>query len=128
VFDLDMLSRDVRYWNITAAIIINLTIPVFWFLGTMKFYKEPIGERKVILEEFWKNQNTPIEETDEENDTEQYSLIGKLALAYGIFVGCMSLIPNPIEGRLVFLFCGFVLTLLGHLLYSKRKPRTTGTS
>lgn len=121
VFDLDMLSRDIRYWNISAAIIINLTIPVFWFLGTMKFYKESTGERKVELEEFWHNQNTPVKTTEEgSNDKQQYSLIGGLALAYGIFVACMCLIPNPIEGRLVFLICGLVLSFFGYMIYRNR--------
>lgn len=119
IFDLEMLSRDIRYWNITAIVLVNLTIPVFWFLITMKFYKEPIGERQTELEKFWENQNTPVQNKDEGNDEQQYSLIGGLALVYGAFVACMCLIPNPIEGRLVFLLCGLVLVFCGYLLFRK---------
>jgi hypothetical protein len=116
---MEMLSRDVRYWNITAAIVVNLTIPVLWFLGTMKFYKEPIGESKAELETFWHNQRTPVERTNTESDKPQYSLIGRLALAYGIFVALMCFIPNPIEGRLIFLLAGSSLICLGCLLYKR---------
>ena len=119
VFNMEMLSRDIRYWNITAAIVVNLTIPVLWFLGTMKFYREPVGERNIELETFWNNQSTPVEHTDEENDKEQYKLVGGLALAYGIFVFFMCLIPNPLEGRLIFLICGSILMFLGYFLYKR---------
>jgi len=75
----------------------------------------------VELEEFWNNQSTPVENKDEENDKQQYSLIGGLALSYGVFVACMCFIPNPVEGRLVFLLCGLVLIFFGYSLYSRRK-------
>ena len=122
VFGLDMLARDTRYWNISLAVIINITIPVLWFFGSMKFYKEPSDKRKTVLQEFWNNQQTPVEEIeDASSDIQQYKLIGGFALAYGIFVFCLSLIPNPIQGRIIFLICGFFLTLLGSALYLKSK-------
>ena len=117
VFDLDMLSRDIRYWNITAIVLVNLTIPVLWFVATIKFYKEPVGERQVELQTFWKNQSTPIENRDGGNDKQQYNLIGGLALAYGVFVFCLCFIPNPIQGRVVFALCGLILTIFGYVLY-----------
>lgn len=121
VFDLNMLSRDIRYSNISLIVIINLTIPVFWFLGTMKFYKEPVGERREILETFWHNQETPVVDTTEGNDAQQYRLVGWLALAYGVFIFCLSFIPNPIEGRIIFMFCGLALGLLGFVFCRKSK-------
>jgi hypothetical protein len=90
----------------------------------MKFYKDPVGERRTELKEFWENQNTPVKNTGKENDKDQYSLIGRLALVYGIFVACMCFIPNPIEGRFIFLLCGSMLIFLGYLLYRKGKSST----
>jgi len=128
VFGLDMLARDTRYWNISLAVIINITIPVLWFFGSMKFYKEPSDKRKIVLQEFWNNQQTPVEGIeDASSDTLQYKLIGGFALAYGIFVLCLSLIPNPVQGRIIFLICGFFLTLLGGVLYLKSKKHRLAT-
>jgi len=122
VFNLDMLSRDIRYWNISLIVIVNLTIPVLWFLGTMKFYKEPVNERKEVLELFWQNQVTPVMEAKEgSNDSQQYRLVGWLALAYGIFIFSLSFIPNPIEGRIIFMFCGLALGALGFIFCRKSR-------
>ena len=54
-------------------------------------------------------------------DSRQRELLGKLCLIYGGFIMLMALIPNPIEGRLCFLFCGGVVTITGWCLRAARK-------
>ena len=120
-FELDMLSRDIRYWNISFAVLINLTIPVLWFLGTMKFYKNPTGQRQVELDVFWKNQSVPVKNVSKDSDEQQYNLISKLVLAYGLFMVFMCFIPNPIEGRLMFFVFAVLLSSLGFLFFQKSK-------
>ena len=49
-------------------------------------------------------------------DTAQFRSIGMICYIYGSFICLLMLIPNPIQGRLSFLFCGGFVILVGKLL------------
>lgn len=125
VFNLDFMHRDVRYTNQSLAVVINILIPSIWFIFTTRFYREPAGERKAELALFWKNQATPVISIDNEetrkSDESQGKLVGGLAGIYGIFICLLSLIPNSIDGRFVFLACGMCLLTLGVFIYRSTK-------
>jgi hypothetical protein len=70
---------------------------------------------------FFTNLNTPVDFNREEgahnaNDDRQSRAIGWLCLAYGGFVLLLAAIPNPITGRLAFIGCGSLVTIIGWLL------------
>ena len=50
------------------------------------------------------------------SDRAQARLLGKLSLAYGGFITLLALIPNPLGGRLGFVFCGLVVIAVGMAL------------
>lgn len=56
--------------------------------------------------------NTPIDQ-----DAMQYRLVGIMCLVFGTFALLGILIPNPMYGRLCFLFIGGIIFSLGILLY-----------
>ena len=57
----------------------------------------------------------------DERDFQQRALLGKLCLVYGSCIMLMVLIPNPIQGRLCFLFCGGVVAVTGWCLRAVRE-------
>ena len=66
------------------------------------------------VEGFFKRMNTPVDfeqEVGGDNTASQARLIGIVASIYGSFVLLLTLIPNPLSGRLGILACA--ATLLG---------------
>jgi hypothetical protein len=51
-------------------------------------------------------------------------LLGALCLVYGVFILLLMLIPNRLNGRLAFLFCGGVVFTIGAILFAVSKRRT----
>lgn len=98
-----------------------------WFLLTRLFYHREKPEQRAAIEEFSRRLATPVDYAKEESaaatDDKQSWLIGWLCLPYGAVVCLMALIPNPLVGRLAFLFCGGVVMLIGWLLVKQsRRP------
>lgn len=102
-----------------------------WFLIARLFYKHESPAQKAAIEQFCHNLATPVvytkEETAAATDDKQSWLIGWLCLPYGAAVMLMAFIPNPLFGRLAFIFCGSVVMLIGGLLVkqARAKPVTS---
>ena len=50
-----------------------------------------------------------------------YRLIGWLSVFFGAFILLLVLIPNPLIGRMCFVFCGGTITIVGVVLLSVGK-------
>jgi hypothetical protein len=50
----------------------------------------------------------------------QAKIMGVLCLIYGGFITLLALIPNPLIGRIAFVFCGAVMFGVGWLLHRAR--------
>jgi Na+/proline symporter len=97
-----------------------------WFLFARLFYGHENVAQKAAIEKFCHNLATPVDFVKEEGvatDDKQSWLIGWLCLPYGAVVVFMAFIPNPLVGRLAFVFCGGVVVLIGWLLV--RQARRT---
>ncbi|MDA8975150.1 Na+:solute symporter [Akkermansiaceae bacterium] len=118
-------GREAKDIILIMAVSINLLVGSVFYLSTMFFYKEPKDEaRKVEIDTLFKNLDTPVvssEEESEKGDANQGASLGMLSLIYGGFVALLCLIPNPMTGRIAFLFCGGVLLLIGYLLRKDSK-------
>jgi Na+/proline symporter len=119
------------YANSNRFVMTNLIcVPLtsLFFLGTKLFYREAREAAYALqVEDFFKRMNTPVDfekEVGGDNSHAQARLIGIMASIYGGFVLLLTLIPNPIEGRLGILACASTLLSVGGglLLYSRRKP------
>lgn len=97
-----------------------------WFLFAKLFYQHESPAQKASIDAFCHNLATPVDYAKEEaaaTDDKQSWLIGWLCLPYGAVVALMALIPNPLTGRLAFVFCGGVVMLIGWLLVKQaRRP------
>jgi Na+/proline symporter len=90
-----------------------------WFFFTSLFYERSSMAYKASVEEFFVRLRQPMGTRDGEEVKENLTIelsIGRLCLIYGVFVILMASIPNPLSGRLAFVFCGGVMALTGWLL------------
>lgn len=125
-FDLAPLSAaDRSYWTVAAGLFINTAVGTAWFFGTMHWWpREKSAVRERILE-FHERTLRPVDFAAEEgagSDNLQARILGLLALCYGGFICLLALIPNPMIGRLCFLFCGGVVVVIGLILRRAARP------
>lgn len=107
-----------------ASVLSIVVIAGGWYLLTTLFYQTSSAASQERDAAFFERMNTPLidpEDTDEtaaldQRDAQQRALLGKLCLVYGGCIMLMALIPNPLEGRLCFLFCGGVVAVTGACL------------
>ena len=122
----ELTSNEETFYYYTASVLANIVIAGGWFLLSTRFYKHSSEKSQQRDAEFFQRMNTPLITTDgpvdpESIDARQRTLLGKLCLVYGGFIMLMALIPNSIEGRLCFLFCGGVVAVTGWCLRAVKK-------
>jgi Na+/proline symporter len=114
-------------WEQGIGVFTILGAGIAWFLFTKLFYRHEKPEQKDEIEKFCHNLATPVDYEKEESakptDDKQSYLIGWLCIPYGAFVCLLALIPNPMIGRLAFIFCGGVVSLIGFMLVRAARPR-----
>ncbi len=112
-------------WEQGIGVFTILAAGLAWFLFARLFYRHENSAQKAAIEQFCHNLATPVDFAREEGvatDDKQSWLIGWLCLPYGAVVMLMALIPNPLVGRLAFVFCGGVVVLIGWLLVRQSRP------
>jgi Na+/proline symporter len=123
--DGELNANELNFYFYTASVLANTVIAGGWYMFTSRFYNQSSIEAQQRDEAFFSRINAPFVDSDgpensDELDSRQRSLLGKLCLIYGGFIMLMTLIPNPIEGRLCFLFCGGVVAVTGWCLRAIR--------
>ena len=119
-----LTADEANYWAIGAGLFANVIVGTAWFLGTMAFWKHAPADERQRIETFHDRMLVPVDFEREEGANSDYAqarLLGNLSLAYGGFILLLALIPNPLSGRLGFVFCGGVVALVGYAL--KRASR-----
>ena len=116
---LDATSKE--YWTQGIQFFGNVLVGSAWFVGTTLFWNQTSPKYKADIETFFTRLNLPVDFDKEEgahnsNDARQQAVIGWLAVAYGIFVLLLVLIPNPLTGRLAFVGCGGLVLAIGAAL------------
>ena len=120
-FKSELTNGETNLYFYLASVLAIVTIAGGWYLVTTLFYSQTSEASKKRDAEFFERMNTPlddhVEPADEvaelERDSQQRLLLGALCLIYGGVIMLMALIPNDVEGRLCFLFCGGVVVLTG---------------
>jgi len=99
---------------------------IAWFFFTSLFYEQSSPDYKARVEEFFQRLKKPVEDLTEEQVKENHKIVGAIGMLceiFGAFVLLMVLVPNPLRGRLSFLFCGGVVFLTGHILRKVARRR-----
>ncbi|HKB56109.1 MAG TPA: hypothetical protein VKC51_00835 [Lacunisphaera sp.] len=110
-----------EYWRQGIQLLGNVALGTAWFLFSTLFWKASPAAHRAGVENFLARIDRPIDFAAEEgaanaNDARQSAAVGWLTLTYGSFVLLLALIPNPLTGRLSFLGCGGLVTIIGLVL------------
>jgi hypothetical protein len=102
-----------------TSLILNVVIGSLWFLGTSLFsrFNKPVFDKQVTI--FFERLNQPVisdPAATRAMDRTQLRTLGILGLPYGGFVLLLALIPNPLTGRLAFVFSGGAILLVSGIL------------
>jgi hypothetical protein len=121
---LDAASRE--YWIQGFQFFANVILASSWFIGTKLFWNRCSPAYRAQVGAFFTKMETPVDFDQEEgvgaaNDDRQSHAVGWLAVAYGIFVCVLALIPNLWVGRLAFLGCGGSVILIGVVLLAQSR-------
>lgn len=113
-----------------ASVFANIIVGTLWFLGTSFWWKRQPADYHARVEAFFKRMHTPIDFKSEHGksaDHTQLLIMGRLCFVYGVFVACLAFIPNPMVGRVCFLFVGAAAAGIGYGLRRAASRTAVGT-
>ena len=113
--------EELTQFTLFATVAAVVIACVAWFFFTSLFYESSPAAYKATVDEFFDRLRTPIEDLTDEQVKENHKVVGAigvLCVIFGSFVLLMMLVPNPVLGRLGFLFCGGIIFLTGQALRS----------
>ena len=119
----ELTRREASDMNLMLTLAAHIFITAGFFSLTSLFYKEEKDSHKSDRESFFEDLETPViaDEAQGEYDRQQQHKLGTIVMIMGAGVGLMSMIPNPLWGRLMFVGCALVILAIGYLL--KRSAR-----
>jgi SSS family solute:Na+ symporter len=111
-----------------VSLFANVTIPSLWFLFTTLFARYNKPDYTARETEFFARLNRPVVSNPRETrqmDRAQLKTLGVIGVPYGAFVVLLSLVPNPLSGRLCFVFAGGTIVIIAVVLLraAKKIPR-----
>lgn len=120
LFGLQTLTK--REWaDLTVAIglVSHVIFTAGFFVLSTLFYKPLSAERQANVDKFFENLATPLvseSSAQKQLDNKQRKMLGSLHIIAGMFIIAMTLVPNPMWGRMIFVFCGLIVLSVGVLL------------
>ncbi|MDB1126062.1 sodium:solute symporter family protein [Vibrio algarum] len=117
--DQDLTGREWKDLKVAVALIGHVFITGGFFIASMMFYKPLPAHRAKDVDKFFENLSTPlVNETAEQKvlDNKQRRMLGSLIAVAGVFIMALFVIPNPFWDRMIFVFCGVIVLLVGLLL------------
>ncbi len=123
-FGIEQLTgRETSELRVIITIAAHLIFTAGFFCLTTLFYKEEKDTYREDTEAFFADVDTECvaEEGQDLVDRMQRNKLGSLVIYMSMGLTAMTLLPNPLWGRLLFLSCASVVFLIGYLL--KRSAR-----
>lgn len=114
-----LTASEASYWTIAAGLFASVSVGVAWFMFTTLAWKNAGEAERTRITAFITRSREPVDFNREQgagSDSVQAKLLGTLSLLYGAFILLLAAIPNPLGGRLGFVFCGGVVVLVGFAL------------
>lgn len=112
-------EREIIDTQFIFVFIVVLTIGTGWFFLTSIRYQKSPKDHQDRVESLFKDMRTPINHSTEDisnQDAIQCKLVSIMCLIFGTFTLVCIAIPNPLYGRMAFLFIGGVITTIGLIL------------
>jgi SSS family solute:Na+ symporter len=121
----ELTQRENADFLLIASGIGNIAVCTAWFFFTVWVAKKQNYQVPAEVEDFFERQKRPVDHVGEggqETDDVQARTLGILCFIYGGFVTLLGvIIPNPIDGRACFWFCGLLILSVGGILYRASK-------
>ena len=120
-------SREATDMNLIMTLGAHVFITAGFFCATSLFYKEAKDKNKIETDQFFKNLEMPViaDDQQDEFDRQQRNKLGTMVICMSAGILLMTLIPNPLWGRLVFVLCSLVIFTIGFLLKRTARLKTT---
>jgi Na+/proline symporter len=118
-FSREMNARELGDASYFVTVFTVFIVCTSWYFLTSLFFGRSTEKFKKQVQDFFTQVNKPVDHEEEDigkTDTSQFRTIGIICYIYGSFICLLMLVPNPIQGRLSFLFCGGFVLLIGKLL------------
>jgi solute:Na+ symporter, SSS family len=121
LFGFDLNRREASDWAQLAGILMNIVAGSTWFLLTPLMQRQRSPGEVQRVNEFFTQMHTPVDFDREEggggSDNLQARVMGLLCVVYGGFITLLVVVPNPLRGRVAYLFCGGCMFVVGVMLY-----------
>ena len=122
--DLETLTRrETSDFNLILTLAAQVFITGGFFCSTTLFYKADKDQHAQKTREFFSDLERPViaDAEQDDYDRQQRIKLGSMVMCMsgGIFI--MTLIPNPIAGKLTFAACASVILLIGFMLRRSAK-------
>ncbi len=113
-----LTRREAVDMNLLLTIAAHIFVTAGFFCSTAFFYNENQDVHKQETDRFFVDLETPViaDSEQDEYDSQQRNKLGSMVIIMGIGILLMTLIPNPLWGRLVFLLCSLTILVIGWLL------------
>jgi len=106
-------------WNYQTKIFVIVPVGLLSYAMTIPFWKYASNAYRKQVDDFFITMHTPIDFTKEVgrgNDMSQLKIMGAFSAVIGLCICTLVFLPNPWSGRLVILFVGGTVAIIGGLL------------
>jgi len=115
--------------SVTLGVSAHMCITLPFFVLSQFFYKGHSPERAAEVETFFNNVDTEVvvEDTDFSvaMDNQQHTMLGRLLLTASVPLLLLTLVPNPLWGRLLFVVVAGIIALIGFLLIKSVRTKAS---
>jgi len=114
----ELTRREATDLNLILTLAAHLFITAGFFCCSSLFYNEKQDSDRVERERFFDDLETPViaDNSQDEYDRQQRNKLGTIVMIMGGGIILMTLIPNPLWGRLMFVCCALAILSIGYLL------------
>ncbi|MEL7185486.1 MAG: transporter [Pseudomonadota bacterium] len=125
----ELTAREVVDMNLMLTLAAHLFITAGFFCLTSLLYNEAKDEHKAQTKAFFDDLERPVIADDHQDDydRQQRNKLGAMVMFMGAGIMLMTLIPNPLWGRFIFVLCSLVILTIGFLLKRSATPAAAAT-
>ena len=120
-------AREATDMSLILTLGVHVFITVGFFCATSLFYNESKDKNKIATDHFFENLETPVIADDQQDvfDRQQRNKLGAMVICMSAGIFLMSLIPNPLWGRMIFVICALIISSIGILLRRSARINTS---
>jgi solute:Na+ symporter, SSS family len=106
-------------WTYQKKILVIVPAGLLSYAVTIPFWRYASDAYREQVDRFFTTMHTPVDfakEVGTGNDLSQLKIMGAFSAVIGVFICTLVVLPNPFSGRLVILFVGGTVAVVGGLL------------